>query len=112
MGGEELETGMQTTLKKLCCKRGEEKWDSNWNECGASFLFFIKVGEMRACLLMGLNSVERKELMTQERIGISGAMSLRECVCVGVTWDLITAQFEALARSMGSSSKVTGEKVE
>lgn len=30
---------------------------------------------MIACMLMGLNSVEREELMTQERVGISGAMS-------------------------------------
>lgn len=44
-----------------------------------SFIFvFIRVGEMLACLLMGLNSVERKELVTQERVGISGAMSLSE----------------------------------
>lgn len=46
-------------------------------------------------MLMGLNSVERKKLMTQARVGISGAMSLR--VCGGATWDVITAQFGSLS---------------
>lgn len=43
-------------------------------------------------LLMGLNSVERRDLMTQERAGIFGAMSLG-----GMRWDLITAQFGSLS---------------
>ena len=64
-------------LKMFFCKTGAEKWDGNWSECKFTFVF-IKVGEMLACLLMGLNSVERKELMTRERVGISAAMSLSE----------------------------------
>lgn len=43
----------------------------------------MKAGEIIPPLLMGLNSVERRDLMTQERAGISGAVSLSEGNAMG-----------------------------
>lgn len=92
MGGEELERRM--TLKKLCCKKGEQRNGTVIGiSVGLSFLFLK--GWRNESMLMGLNLVERKKLMTQARVGISGAMSLR--VSGGATWDLITAQFGSLS---------------
>lgn len=58
MGEVEADT-QSSPLKSRAVKR-EQRWGSSWHELG--FLFLVQIGEMIACLLMGLNSVERGAL--------------------------------------------------
>lgn len=44
----------------------------------------MNAGEIIASLLMGLNSVERRDLVTQDRAGISGAVVFEWGECDGI----------------------------
>lgn len=58
-------------------KMGAEKWDGNWSECELH-ICFDKSWRNASIFVDGIEFIREGRLMTQERVGISAAMSLSE----------------------------------